>query len=187
MKLEMDLTSDDSTSLLILSYQQHDASTYTLHEPSLVSSRSSSISRPASLTFCFKISFKNYSSNLPFTFRKSAAFPAIFNWCLLGVKIAPASWIYALSHSSTLMRNRPSIIASRPPVLVPAMRSNSRQGCVGVLRPRFKPVISDRRIIMDESPRTPPPSRESSLSTRDSFFCRALEVSIRQNTRSMPH
>jgi hypothetical protein len=89
-------------------------------------------------------------SDLPFAFRKSIAFPAISIRCLLSVKVASASYVYAISYSSTLTRNR---------LLDLMIRLNSCQGCVGVVRSRFKLSISDRRIMIEERLCTPPLSR----------------------------
>ena len=56
----------------------------------------------------------------------------------------------------------PSIIAIRPPVLVPQMRSKYSQGLgtVSALVLRLICSIIDFRIKSEERPRTPPPSRE---------------------------
>ena len=65
------------------------------------------------------------------------------------------------------------------PMLDPVIRLNSCQNYVGVVRSRFKLSISDRRIVIEERPRTPPLSRESSLSNRGSFFgCLVKDVYV---------
>ena len=61
----------------------------------------------------------------------------------------------------------PSIMAIRPPVLVPPMRSKYSHGFGVSPDPVLHPISSrmSRRIRSDDRPRTPPPSRERILGT----------------------
>jgi hypothetical protein len=73
--------------------------------------------------------------------------------------------------SVTDIRNRPSISAMIPPVLVPTMRSNTSQG----RRLQFGLVCKDNSVMKcssirrDEIPRTPPPSSERTRTGRVSL------------------
>jgi hypothetical protein len=60
------------------------------------------------------------------------------------------------------IRKRPSIIAIKPPVLVPPMRSKYSQGRGVFSTSLFRAIssMSSLRMKSDESPRTPPPSRD---------------------------
>ena len=105
---------------------------------------------------------------------------------LFGVKACWATSLYARIHSSTVMPNRPSMIAmilcgkllvrrtrlvlarSYPPVLVPPIRSKYSHGRGTLSRPSasrsFSMIFSRMRRL--DMPRIPPPSAQSQHASR---------------------
>jgi hypothetical protein len=85
------------------------------------------------------------------------------------------AFVYALSISGrifieTTIPKSPSIIAIKPPVLVPPIKSKYSHGLGVASAPDLVSISSiiSRRIKSDDSPRTPPPSRESILGRESS-------------------
>ena len=94
--------------------------------------------------------------------------------CFFPNIVLDRSW-YAAMHSSSVMPSFPSITAIKPPVLVPATRSNiscgSTSWCGSWASLKFRRLtliwdIKSCRIKSVERPRTPPPSANSDMLAR---------------------